>query len=205
MKNYSDFKKEDRAILMRAVMRYRQGDDTAIDDICNLTKRYLWPIALHSATHQAVCNSGQTTDYHFAEDMLEKTLITIWQKLRTDLREPDKYLAWAKKILSNNFKNEYQKRDSEIYPSQSEDEEHSWDTVVHNIDRTQMEQFEIRERMTMVNTAMNQLDEKHQAIVYEYFIEGYKEREIAESHGIPLGTVKSRKNYGLEKLRKLLG
>jgi RNA polymerase sigma-70 factor (ECF subfamily) len=45
--------------------------------------------------------------------------------------------------------------------------------------------------------------EQREAIQLAYF-DGYTQREISESTGIPLGTVKGRIRIGMAKLRSLL-
>lgn len=202
---YSRFTKEDRMSLLRAVLIYRKGDDSKFDEIYKLTRKYLWPTALHNATHIAVYNSDQkVVDQDFAEDMFVETMEIVWKKLRTELRKSDKYCAWVKTILNNKFKNSYAKRGREIYPSQCKDEEElGWNTVVTSIFRAEDEISHCENRM-MLAAGMEQLSTDQQRAIVSSYILGFKGKEIAKKNHIPEGTVKSRKKNGMDKLRKIL-
>ena len=62
-------------------------------------------------------------------------------------------------------------------------------------------------RMEQVDTAMDvraalaQLTPEHRQVIVEMYYLGRSVVEIAEAHGIPAGTVKSRAYYGLRRLR----
>lgn len=203
-KNPSAFSKKDQTNLLRAVIRYRQGEDRAMEEIYVLTKQYLMPYALRMATHQAVYQASvPATDPDLAEDMIEDTMEVVLKDIRTKLREPEHYCSWVLKILSNKFKNVYPKRDREAYPSQSEEETSGWDTVVTAIRRSESE-FAVSETRMLLAAGMEQLKPAQREVVYCTYILDRKERETAEILNLPLGTVKGRKRAGLAKLRKLV-
>lgn len=190
---YSHFTNEDHDRLLRSVQLYRNGEDSAFNDIYNLTRKYLWPTALRNATHTVVCNSQQaTTDRELAEDMLEDTMEVVLLKLRTELREPEKYCAWVKTIINNKFKHIYAKRDREFYPSQSGEEEQSWNTVVTSI-LDGGDEFVNCENRIILTAGMKQLNPGQQCVIFESYFLGYKGQEIAMKNNIPEGTVKTRK------------
>ena len=201
---YIRFTKEERASLIRAVLLYRKGDDSAFEEIYNLTRKYLWPTAIRNATHIAVYNSNQVVrDEGFAEDMFEETMVIVWKKLRMDLREPDKYCAWVKTILNNKFKNSYAKRGRELYPSQCKEEEQSWNTVVTSIFREEDEISRCEDRI-MLAAGLEYLSPDQQSAIIDGYVLGFKGWEIARKNNIPEGTVKTRKKSGMDKLRKIL-
>lgn len=56
-----------------------------------------------------------------------------------------------------------------------------------------------------VKDVVNRLDEKYRSLIDLVYFKGYTQEEIAESTGIPLGTVKTRLRYAIGELRKLFG
>lgn len=56
----------------------------------------------------------------------------------------------------------------------------------------------------VVRDALATLDPAERALLLEAFYQGYSHAELAERHGLPLGTVKSRLRRALSKLRDLL-
>ena len=58
-------------------------------------------------------------------------------------------------------------------------------------------------RFEMLELLSHLPDEKRTALEL-FFLEGYKYREIAEMQDVPIGTVKSRINSGVKRLRKLI-
>lgn len=203
-KNPSAFTKEDHVHLIRAVVRYRQGEDSAMEEIYSLTWKYLLPYARKMATHQAVYQAGvPAVDEFLAEDLIEDTMVVVWKDIRTKLREPEKYCKWVLTILSNKFKNVYYKRDRLTYPSQSEEETGGWDTVVVGIGQSKSEFEELEDRMRLVS-GLEHLKPAQQEVVYCTYLLDLREQDAAEILNIPLGTVKSRKKAGLAKLRKIL-
>lgn len=58
--------------------------------------------------------------------------------------------------------------------------------------------------ISRVLAAMEQLSDDHQLIIKLHDVEGYTITEIAEITGIPLGTVKSRRQRARERLHNLL-
>jgi RNA polymerase sigma-70 factor (ECF subfamily) len=55
-----------------------------------------------------------------------------------------------------------------------------------------------------VVTALGQVDEAYLAPVALFYLQDYSYKEIAETLGIPMGTVKSRLARGLAQLHQLL-
>jgi len=61
-----------------------------------------------------------------------------------------------------------------------------------------------QERIELVRHALQQIDEKHRAVVVLRMLEGYSTKETAALLGVPEGTVMSRLSRGLDKLEPIL-
>lgn len=64
---------------------------------------------------------------------------------------------------------------------------------------------ERREDLARVFSALEALDEPHRSVVELRVLEGLPVGQVAETLGVPEGTVKSRLHNALEKLRRALG
>lgn len=51
---------------------------------------------------------------------------------------------------------------------------------------------------------LNQLPSKYQDILTRKYIQGYKQKEIAEQLGLPIGTVSTQIQSGIKQLRKII-
>jgi len=66
------------------------------------------------------------------------------------------------------------------------------------------QRVELSERKTVLQAAIDELPVVYREAVVLFYTEEWKYREIAESENIPIGTVKSRLNSALRRLRTLL-
>lgn len=200
-KGKDKFSKEDKKTLITLIFTYQNGDVSVFDSIYNLLKRYLTPIALYMATHHAVANAEvQVTDYALAEEMVEITIIKLWKKMQTGLRNPKAICTYSYQTLHNEFVNQYRKRAREVFPSQfgnKQEEEQYFSKPGIDL----QEETEHREQLGQVQSALNELSPVQQEAVILYYYEGYKEKEIADIQNVPVGTVKSRKKNGLNNIR----
>jgi RNA polymerase sigma-70 factor, ECF subfamily len=68
------------------------------------------------------------------------------------------------------------------------------------LERAELEQLAVR-----VRAAMTELSQVHQRTVELAYFKGVSREEIAQDMNVPVGTVKSRLKYALDKLRATLG
>ncbi len=131
-------------------------------------------------------------DVQLAEDAVQETLITAWQKLPR-LRDADKFDAWMHRLLVNSCADQGRSRRriarhldiARVEPS-------GRDASGNTADRDQLERGFRRLR-----------PEQRVAVVLRYYV-GYSTEEIADMLGIPIGTAKSRIHYATEAMRAAL-
>ena len=119
-----------------------------------------------------------------AEDVVQDTFITL---LSEDHFEDEEHIkAWLIRVVINKSLNKNKLAwvrktvaFEDYHPDLSSEDREVWDLL-------------------------EQLDAKHRNVIYLYYYEGYKIREIAELLNIKVNTVNSQLTRGREKLKKIL-
>jgi len=135
---------------------------------------------------------GRFADPRDAEEVVADTLARAWR--RFDQFDPDRgsERAWLFGIAKNAAADHYRKEKrhlrsvpvADLMAAPQSDAE--LDRLVEN---------------SHIMDALNGLTESHRTVVVEAYYQGKTANQIAERHGIPAGTVKSRLFYALKALR----
>ena len=132
-----------------------------------------------------------------AEDLVQETFLTVWRKAALYTAQRGAASTWIFTIARNLRIDQLRRQSNKPY----EDLE----TVQLASDlpsgSTLAEQHQVIERVT---AALVMLSPEQQEVVRLSFINDMPHAQIAESIGIPLGTVKSRLRLAYERLRPLL-
>jgi RNA polymerase sigma-70 factor (ECF subfamily) len=129
-------------------------------------------------------------DSDLAEDALQGALINAWRQL-PDLRDPDRFEAWVRKVLVHACYAEARRRRSwaanvRVLPV---DGPAGTDDIVSIDDRDQLDR------------AFRRLSVEQRAVFVLHHHEGRSLVEIADTLGIPAGTARSRLHYATRVLR----
>jgi RNA polymerase sigma-70 factor, ECF subfamily len=131
-------------------------------------------------------------DRQRAEDAVQEALVHAWRELPR-LRDPDRFDAWLRRLIVNACADEgrQQRRwSTEVRMIRSEPT--SDDAASPLADRDQLER------------GFRRLKPEHRTVVVLHFYVGLPVPEIADTLGIPAGTVKSRLHYATAALRAAL-
>jgi len=129
-------------------------------------------------------------DSDLAEDALQGALINAWRQL-PDLRDPDRFEAWVRKVLVHACYAEARRRRSwaanvRVLPV---DGPAGTDDIVSIDDRDQLDR------------AFRRLSVEQRAVFVLHHHEGRSLVEIADTLGIPARTARSRLHYATRVLR----
>jgi RNA polymerase sigma factor (sigma-70 family) len=163
-------------VLVTAAQR---GDDRAMEDLLHSLADQLMPLASTLA--------GPTGD---ADILVQDGLTRVYERIG-QLREPAAIVSWARRALYRSFLD--QRRFFRRRP-QCRLESVSVPTAL----QTRPELIDLRE-------AVNRLAREDRALLTMHYWEGLTLAECAEELGIAQGTLKSRLNRALTRLRGSLG
>jgi RNA polymerase sigma-70 factor (ECF subfamily) len=131
-------------------------------------------------------------DRQRAEDAVQEALVHAWRELPA-LRDPDRFNAWLYRLVVNACADEGRsQRRWSVEVRMLRSEPTTDDAATALADRDQLER------------GFRRLKPEHRAVMVLHFYVGLPVSEIAESLGIPPGTVKSRLHYATETLRAAL-
>jgi RNA polymerase sigma-70 factor (ECF subfamily) len=124
-----------------------------------------------------------------ADDALQQALIQIWKDL-PDLRDPERFDAWAYRLVVHASYREARRR-------------RSWTSRIRQIrpdapDAGRVDEVLDRDEMA---AAFSRLSPEHRAVLVLHYYAGLPVAEVAETLGIPLGTAGSRLHYAARSLR----
>jgi RNA polymerase sigma-70 factor (ECF subfamily) len=133
--------------------------------------------------------SGSVQD---AEDLTQQTFLAAHRSI-DQLREPERGRAWLAAILRNAFRRSFRGRgEGTIVPL---------DSVAEPLQEAAEDQPIDPEEL---QSALNELPEEFRWPLVFYYLEHQGYREIAETLGVPIGTVMSRLSRGKAHLRQKL-
>ncbi len=160
----------------------RSGDEEAFASIARGSADRLFAVA-----HRILRDVGR------AEDAVQQTLVTAWRQL-PELREADRFEAWIHRILVHACYAEAKRarRWSANVRMLSVDGPATPDTTLGVATRDALDR------------GFRRLPPEQSAVFVLHHYLGWPLSEIAETLGVPLGTVKSRLHYATSSLRAAL-
>lgn len=138
-------------------------------------------------------------DENYASDAVQDAVVTAYKNIHK-LKNIDKFNSWITTILVNRCREIL--RRSKILVFEQYDAK-IIDIRILNEDKHISDYEKIDNKIYLINL-LNKIDEKYRDVIRLKYFGDYKLEEISTILDIPLGTVKSRLNFGIKKLKVLM-
>lgn len=124
-------------------------------------------------------------------DTLQDMIVILYENI-SKLKKEESFYSWSKTILANSCKNKLRNKNKLL----------SLDYINEESDD---EVYIESEEKIVLEKHLSKLNEKHQEVIRLRYYLDLDYETISEVLKIPLGTVKSRLNMGLKRLKESLG
>jgi RNA polymerase sigma-70 factor (ECF subfamily) len=181
-----EFDDEQDEYVQTVAARLVSGDETALEEIFDR-----WSSLVHTYALRAL------RDAHDAEDVTQQVFVAAWRSRHTLAPSPAALPAWLIGIARHKI------ADVRAARSRDADRARAAASVPEDDFVQEAADGEIADRL-VVRQAVEDLPDPRRTIVFLAFWEGLSHAEIAETVGLPLGTVKSHVRRGLVKLHQQL-
>jgi len=145
-------------------------------------------------------------DYEAAQDVFQETFIRAYRKLHR-YQLGTNFSAWLHRIAINQAKDEFKRKRrrpiSNLSQAESGDETDLFATLADE-ELSPEDALTRKETAARVRAALTRLTNDHMEVILLYVFRGMAYKDIAETLGIPIGTVKSRMHYAVKELGKVL-
>lgn len=135
------------------------------------------------------------SDPHTAEDVLQESLLAVWQKAHT-YRHQGRLIAWLLAIVHN--------KAMRTFRAKPTIELNRVEHLISDPTPTPTDKASQRERKDLVKAGLHQLSIEQRTVLELVFYQGLTMKETAQVIGRPVGTVKSRLNAAKENLKGIL-
>jgi RNA polymerase sigma-70 factor (ECF subfamily) len=143
-------------------------------------------------------------DSQLAEEILQEVFFRVWQQGSGFQSNRGSLITWLLSITHNLAIDEVRKRNRRPQKADSEDPELVLGGMADESTDIEQEVWLSGVRTAIVE-ALDRVPKEQRVVIELAYFRGLTQREIAETLGQPLGTVKTRMRLGLQKLREQLG
>jgi RNA polymerase sigma-70 factor (ECF subfamily) len=168
------------------VVRARQGDEAAFEQLVLRHQRYVFNLAYRVLG-----------DYTEAEDMTQEAFVRVWRGL-SGFRGQARFTTWLYRIVHNLCLNRLPGLQRELLQTEPLEE------VLADPGPSPADLFAVREQMAFLHAQMDRLPEKYRLVLTLRYLQHLSYDEIAAALEMPMGTVKTHIHRARRLLRERL-
>ena len=168
--------------------RVASRDETAVSQLYDRHSRLLFGVILRIVRDRAE-----------AEEVLQEVFVQLWSRAATYSAELGAPVAWMVRIARNRAIDRLRATTVRLRAALDAAPDGWLD------DDTPESSASASERARAVKRALDALPPEQRLLIEQAYFLGLTQSELAERHGLPLGTVKTRMRTGLQTLRQQIG
>lgn len=172
-----------------AADRAKQQDAAAWDELYTNTRREAYFVALK------VCGKEQD-----AEDLVQEAYLTAFEKL-PQLQEAEHFPSWLHMIVANKCRDYLKKKKPTLFSELQRDDAPAPDWADDREENLPDVKLDHQETVRLVAEMIDGLPEDQKLCLLLYYRNDLTVAQIAEALQVSEGTVKSRLNYGRQKVK----
>lgn len=172
-----------------AVTRAVQGDQAAWDEMYTRTRVEAYFVALK------VCGNPQD-----AEDLVQEAYLTALEKL-PQLQEPERFPSWLNMIVANKCRDYLKRKKPALFSDLQREDAPALDWADDREESLPDVRLDHQETIQLVAEMIDNLPEDQKLCLLLYYRDELSVAQIAEALQVSEGTVKSRLNYGRQKVK----
>ena len=166
-------------------LRAAQGDATAFGDLCQANRAVLLRTAQHLVK-----------DASTAEDLLQEALLECYVNI-SELREPDRIIAWIRGVIRNRCYNHLRRNRSTPFPITRFEREPARASSA-------LDRLESAEEHEYLRQALGRLSEKNRRATELFYLHEKSVKEVSYLLGISVGAARVRLSRSRVLLKELL-
>lgn len=174
-----------------AIRRAKEGNEEAFTFLYEQTYKKSYYVALKYMKNETL-----------AEDVLQESYVVAFKSL-DQLDDPEKFPAWLGRIVATRSLNELKKKQPLLF-SQTENEEGQDISATFEDDRVSGQpelSMDQQETKRLMQEIIGALSEEQRVCITMFYMEEMSVKEMAEILQVSENTVKSRLNYGRQKIK----
>ncbi|WP_433747203.1 RNA polymerase sigma factor [Falsibacillus pallidus] len=167
--------------------RMRQKDKSALEALYDKYEKLLYSFAYK-----------MTGSQQHAEDVIQEVFIKLWREHAPYTNEKGKFSSWLITMTRNTALDVLRKQKN------NQSFEYIENDSLQVDETTPEDMAEWKEKRTVIRSAVKSLKDDQQKIIDLFYFKGRTHKEISDSTGLPLGTVKGRIRLALKHLRTII-
>ncbi len=175
--------------IVQLVREFREGKESAFDDLAPLAGRMAYHLALRSVS-----------DSNVAEEISQEALVRLYKHVG-EIAGEGAFKTWFYRIVLNLVHDHFRRAVRQDAAKSTLEEIRTLENKSRNEPLGNLERDGLR---SALNDAMECLDEKHREAFLMKEVQGMSHAEIAKTLDVPEGTVWSRLSYARRKLQEKL-
>ena len=175
--------------IVQLVREFREGKESAFDDLAPLAGRMAYHLALRSVS-----------DSNIAEEISQEALVRLYKHVG-EIAGEGAFKTWFYRIVLNLVHDHFRRAVRQDAAKSTLEEIRTLENKSRNEPLGNMERDGLR---SALNDALSCLDEKHREAFLMKEVQGMSHAEIAKTLEVPEGTVWSRLSYARRKLQEKL-